>query len=644
MSPSGTAPRTGRTPSGKEFLVPSTIDMFQALLTPHSWGLAELLTYSFSLLTLLFLLLPLPPLFYISIFFFWRLSYNLGLALLLRSQSKRASLTRWIETRSPAAQSLLNWACAGSVPTPYDWGRQPAAFNAWVSFRALCTLILANDGLSYFVLCVACNQPFKDASFPILAFCVPTGVALLFFSFWAKAKAHHALGDFAWYWGDFFFTIDGELVFDGVFELFPHPMYTVGYSGYYGAALITRSYTVLLVSLLAHLAQLAFLALVEEPHIRKIYGAPAAAAPAEDTPEAKEAPVAAPPSEVSEHDLFLSTVPQPAVFAALSMLLATVIVMYAPAVVSASLTVTLLLFWRVAHWAGCAVLLQRNEGETNNLWMRWCLARGSTRTQAYSSWQHVFLFSYLMNHSLFIIAVLSLPFSSESAVGSYSLVKQSALSLSGFSLMAVAFVSMISAWSVTGYFGFFYGDFFVAPESRELTYNGSFRYVTNPEASLGYLAYYGLAIVRQSRSLFFLAFLCQCLHLLFISCIEEVNVEREYKLVRKRTALEKSIASLPGVAIVMSFVRSMGIRIVHAIQRRIDGQFETVSKKMAVQKEKMKADIDKAGTKIWEQHVQRCATELKTKAESRFGVLDCNKVISLLEKRGVAVKPVAEVR
>lgn len=643
MSPSHPAPRLGRTPSGEEFLVPSTVDMFQVFLNPRSWGPAELLTYTLSLLTLLSLLLRpvLPPLFYISIFFFWRLSYNLGLALLLRAQSNRGSLTRWIESRSPAAQSLLNWACAGSVPAPYHWGRQPAAFNAWVSFRALCTLILANDGLSYFVICVACNQPFRDASAASLAFCVPAGVALLALSFWSKAKAHHALGDFAWYWGDFFFTIDGELVFDGVFELFPHPMYTVGYSGYYGSALITRSYTVLLVSLLAHLAQLAFLALVEEPHIRKIYGAPA---PANDTCEAKKASVAATPSEVSEHDLFLSTVPQPAVFAALSMLLATVIVMYAPAVVSTPLTIALLLFWRVTHWAGCAVLLQRDEGETDNLWMRWCLARGCTRTQAYSSWQHVFLFSYLMNHSLFVIAVLSLPGGSESAVGSYSLVKQSALGLSGFSLMAVAFVSMISAWSVTGYFGFFYGDFFVAPESRELTYSGSFRYVTNPESSLGYLAYYGLAIVRQSRSLFFLAFVCQCLHMLFISCVEDVNVEREYKLVRQRTALEKSIASLPGVAIVVSFLRSMGIRVVRAIQERIDGQFESVSKKMAVQKEKMKADIDKAGTKIWEQHVQRRATELKTKAESRFGVLDCDKVISLLEKRGVAVKPVAEVR
>ena len=82
------------------------------------------------------------------------------------------------------------------------------------------------------------------------------------------------IGAYAWFWGDHFILLDRDLIFDGIFEMCPHPMYSVGYAWYYGFALISQSYVVFGLALFSHLMQMVFLVFVETPHIEKIYGSP----------------------------------------------------------------------------------------------------------------------------------------------------------------------------------------------------------------------------------------------------------------------------------------------------------------------------------------------------------------------------------
>jgi hypothetical protein len=83
-------------------------------------------------------------------------------------------------------------------------------FNLWVKVEAHDVVKVC----SYGTICIA-------------ALTLPARVCINSVS--AVSYSSHQPPDYGWFWGDAFFQ-RGALVFDGVFELAPHPMYSVGMS------------------------------------------------------------------------------------------------------------------------------------------------------------------------------------------------------------------------------------------------------------------------------------------------------------------------------------------------------------------------------------------------------------------------------
>ncbi|KIM24595.1 hypothetical protein M408DRAFT_231463 [Serendipita vermifera MAFF 305830] len=245
--------------------------------------------------------------FFVLYFVFWRTMYDAGLGWVLTKQSKKRWIVKMVvqrgwfdEAKRPKVRAWLRKQLEGKMGKDYAFDDLPVEYNTWLLFRQVVDIILLNDFLSY-VLFAICNLDFL---FPVPNATASTqgsnagmilvrligGAALLLFNLWVKTSAHDVVKDYGWYWGDCFFSrghlrqtesnasgtdnkeLQFDLVFDGIFEMAPHPMYSVGYAGYYGVSLLSASYPVLFVSLAAHAAQFAFLNFFENPHIERRYG------------------------------------------------------------------------------------------------------------------------------------------------------------------------------------------------------------------------------------------------------------------------------------------------------------------------------------------------------------------------------------
>ena len=507
------------------------------------------------------------------IFLSWRAGYNVGIGYLLQVQSQQKRLTRWAKKSKlfvdpgkgvnphPQLYRFIKRELETKIPTDYKFEEAPLEYNTWLVFRRVVDLILMCDFTSYCLFAIACRR--RPEGEILVGFVArwTAGISLVVFNLWVKLDAHRVVKDFAWYWGDFFFLVDQELTFDGVFEMAPHPMYSVGYAGYYGISLMAASYKVLFISIIAHAAQFAFLVWVESPHIERIYNSPPPRrrVSVSDPPKSKEHGLESQSSAsdnfwdsadgrqmssdvhnivgIRNIDLYRTLDSSVLVLMALLFLL-TILTPDTP--FNQALFVANAALWRLWYSVGIGYMLNRQSEKKN--WTRHFVKYGESTREAWRQWKGTYHLSMTLCYTSFVAAAWKMYSLPDDWNYRWTLLKH----VIGFSLVALQIWVSVSIYDSLGEFGWFYGDFFF-DQSPRLTYGGIYRFLNNPERVLGLAGVWGIALMTSSGAIFGLALLSHTLSLAFIQFVERPHMQKLYgQHLRQDAGLVRSLRrSLP---------------------------------------------------------------------------------------------------
>ena len=527
---------------------------------------------------------------------FWRLMYNAFLGLVLRLQSDTQFLTHFItkvqrQGSRSVFYSVVNWLIAGTAGCKDPLNEYPAGFNAWMLNMQLVNVILPLDVWAFMTVVLrhvgegkgdcfhmfatstsdvtgtliadAPNWLCTGANYTALGF----GAALMLMSVMGKRAAFDVIGHYAWFWGDFFYGLDLELKFDGIFDIAPHPMYTVGYGWMYGMALMTGSSHVAALAFGSHFMQIGFLILVEDPHIAKLYGPNIVHTP---TSSILASPTKVPKSNVlllGNFDIYRASDWQ---LVSICVLIVCLFLMGSVDVIlpgsthhntiqilNDNVVLGTAMVLRISGTFIQAFILRRQA--KSRFWTNHFESQGQTIGKAFTEWKRLFnaidtimnLCFYMAAYRFFVpndYVVLS------EEKGGFAYV--ATLILAVLALLGVALWAERSVFHALGDEGWFYGDFFIPRDDekeRPLVYQGIYRYVNNPDVLLGKLWLYGVALATLRMEMGVLAFLSHAVSWFFLIAVEEPHMKSLYdknKIRQHSSALTKKIKTqlLPRIA------------------------------------------------------------------------------------------------
>jgi protein-S-isoprenylcysteine O-methyltransferase Ste14 len=185
----------------------------------------------------------------------------LGLAALIYCLAARLAYVLWV-----------GWALRREERTGH-YVRALGPEAGFRRFRRWAAVVMNNDAVALVALCVITRGSWPPGfSTPLR---IAAGAALVVIGLGVKLWARASVGPDRYYWSDFFLEPARDTApIAGPYRVLRNPMYTVGNLHIWGIALGLGSLPGLGAALFAHVAILVFNRVIEQPHVRKLYGGP----------------------------------------------------------------------------------------------------------------------------------------------------------------------------------------------------------------------------------------------------------------------------------------------------------------------------------------------------------------------------------